>query len=148
MARRYWLLKSDPETFGWEHLERAPKRRTVWDGIRNPQARNHLRDDIQKGDGALFYHSGGEKAVDAVVVVSAPHHVQRARVLEREGMDEAKLDAILARQMADVEKRARAHFIVDTSQGLDHARAQVRHILASLRRDGVPAVAGGSEPTH
>ena len=63
MARRYWLLKSDPDTFGWDHLEKSPKKRTVWDGIRNPQARNHLRDDVQTGDGALFYHSGAEKAV-------------------------------------------------------------------------------------
>ena len=63
MARRYWLLKSDPDTFGWDHLEKSPKKRTVWDGIRNPQARNHLRDDVQKGDGALFYHSGADKAV-------------------------------------------------------------------------------------
>ena len=63
MAKRYWLLKSDPDTFGWAELERSPKRRTVWDGIRNPAARNHLRDDVQKGDEALFYHSGEQKAV-------------------------------------------------------------------------------------
>ena len=63
MPKRYWLLKSDPETFGWADLESAPKKTTVWDGIRNYQARNHLRDDVQKGDGALFYHSGEEKAV-------------------------------------------------------------------------------------
>ena len=63
MLKRYWLLKSDPETFGWDDLEKSPKKRTVWDGIRNPVARNHLRDDFQKGDEALFYHSGAEKAV-------------------------------------------------------------------------------------
>ena len=63
MAKKFWLLKSDPETFGWEDLERSPGRRTVWDGIRNPAARNHLRDDVQKGDEALFYHSGADKAV-------------------------------------------------------------------------------------
>lgn len=63
MPKRYWLLKSDPGTFGWADLESAPKKSTVWDGIRNYQARNHLRDDVQKGDGALFYHSGEEKAV-------------------------------------------------------------------------------------
>jgi len=81
----------------------------------------------------LLFETGGEKNVDAVVVVSAPADVQRARVLAREGMDEAKLDGILARQMADAEKRARAHFVVDTGQGLDHARDQVRDILARLR---------------
>jgi dephospho-CoA kinase len=59
--------------------------------------------------------------------------VQRARVLAREGMSEAKLDGILARQMADAEKRARAHFVVDTGHGLDHARTQVRDIIAALK---------------
>jgi dephospho-CoA kinase len=99
--------------------------------------------DIVVLDVPLLFETGGEKAMDAIVVVTAPEHVQRSRVLARESMDEAKLDAILARQMADAEKRARAHFIVDTSQGLDHARGQVRAILATLRRDGPPAVAAG-----
>lgn len=63
MERRYWLLKSDPDTFGWTHLEGSPKGRTVWDGVRNYQARNTLRDEVQKGDGVLFYHSGSERAV-------------------------------------------------------------------------------------
>jgi len=101
--------------------------------------------DIVVLDIPLLFETGGEKAMDAVVVVSAPEHVQRSRVLARESMDEAKLDAILARQMHDAEKRARAHFIVDTSQGLDHAREQVRDILAALRRDGPPKVAAPGE---
>ena len=63
MGRRYWLLKSDPETFGWDDLERAKRRRAVWDGVRNYQARNTLRDEVRAGDGVLFYHSGAEKAV-------------------------------------------------------------------------------------
>jgi dephospho-CoA kinase len=104
--------------------------------------------DIVVLDIPLLFETGGEKVVDAVVVVTAPADVQRSRVLEREGMDEAKLDAILARQMADAEKFARAHFVVDTSKGLDHARAQVRNILATLRRDGVPKVAPAGEPRH
>jgi len=81
----------------------------------------------------LLFETGGERNMDAVVVVSAPAEVQRARVLAREGMSEAKLDGILARQMADAEKRARAHFVVDTSQGFDHARQQVRAIVAALK---------------
>ena len=96
----------------------------------------------------LLFETGGEKAMDAVVVVSAPQDVQRQRVLAREGMDEAKLDAILARQMADAEKRARAHFVVDTGQGFDHARDQVRAILATLRSEGVPKVAASGEAKH
>jgi dephospho-CoA kinase len=104
--------------------------------------------DIVVLDIPLLFETGGEKAMDAVVVVSAPEHIQRKRVLERESMDEAKLDAILARQMHDTDKRARAHFIVDTSQGLDHAREQVRRILATLRSDGVPKLARPAEPQH
>ena len=81
----------------------------------------------------LLFETGGERNMDAVVVVSAPADIQRQRVLAREDMNEAKLDAILARQMADAEKRARAHFVVDTSQGFDAARAQVRDIIAALK---------------
>jgi predicted RNA-binding protein with PUA-like domain len=53
----YWLMKSEPSTFGVEHLARAPRRRAAWDGVRNYQARNMLRDDVQRGDLAFFYHS-------------------------------------------------------------------------------------------
>ena len=71
--------------------------------------------------------------VDAVVVATAPHDVQRARVLARPGMTEAKFSALLARQMGDTEKRAQAHYLVLTDQGLDHAREQVKMILADIR---------------
>ena len=73
----------------------------------------------------------GEK-VDAVVVATAPHAVQRERVLARPGMSEAKLHALLARQMSDAQKRAQAHYLVMTDQGLDHAREQVKMILADI----------------
>jgi dephospho-CoA kinase len=76
----------------------------------------------------LLFETGAEKRVDAVLVVSAPPEVQRARILAREGMTEHRLDALLARQMPDVEKRARADFIVDTSQGLDPVRAAIQDI--------------------
>ena len=82
----------------------------------------------------LLYETGGEKLCDAVVVVSAPAEVQRQRVLERPGMTEAKFAAILAKQMPDAEKRARADFVVDTSRGFDAARAQVRDIMARVAR--------------
>jgi dephospho-CoA kinase len=80
----------------------------------------------------LLFETGGDRRVDAVVVVSAPPEVQRARVLERPGMTVEKLDAILAKQMPDAEKRRRADFIVDTSRGFDAAREQVRAILAAV----------------
>jgi dephospho-CoA kinase len=80
-------------------------------------------------DVPLLFETGGEGRVDAVVVVSAPADLQRARVLGRPAMTPAKFDMILAKQMPDAEKRRRAHFVVDTSRGFDSARAQVRGIL-------------------
>lgn len=82
----------------------------------------------------LLYETGGERLCDAVVVVSAPPELQRERVLARPGMTEAKFAAILAKQMPDAEKRARADFVVDTSRGLEPAAAQVRDILARVRK--------------
>jgi dephospho-CoA kinase len=82
----------------------------------------------------LLFETGGDSRVDAVVVASAPAEVQRARVLARPGMSIEKLEAILAKQMPDAEKRRRADFVVDTSQGFDAARAQVRAILDAVAR--------------
>jgi dephospho-CoA kinase len=80
----------------------------------------------------LLFETGGDTRCDAVVVVSAPLDVQRSRTLERSGMTEQKFAAILAKQLPDAEKRARADFVVDTSKGFDAARAQVRDILARV----------------
>ncbi len=55
--RRYWLFKSEPDAFSFDDLWKAKKRTTLWDGVRNYQARNLLRDDVQVGDGVLYYHS-------------------------------------------------------------------------------------------
>lgn len=95
-------------------------------------------------DVPLIYETGGEKAMDAVIVVTAPAEVQRARVLAREGMTPERLDAILAQQLPDAEKRARADYVVDTSQGLEAARAQVRDIIAALRAP--EQLKGAAEP--
>jgi dephospho-CoA kinase len=80
----------------------------------------------------LLFETGGEAKCDAVVVVSAPGDVQRARVLRRLGMTADRFDALLARQMSDAEKRARAHFVVDSSRSFDSARAQVHGILRAV----------------
>ena len=77
----------------------------------------------------LLFETGGEKRVDAVVVVTTTPEIQRQRILERDNMTGEKLDALLARQLPDAEKRKRADFVVDTSHGLDPVRARIRDIL-------------------
>jgi dephospho-CoA kinase len=80
-------------------------------------------------DVPLLYETGGEQRVDAVVVVTTSPEIQRQRILARDNMTSEKLDAILARQLPDAEKRRRADFVVDTSGGLDPVRARIRDIL-------------------
>lgn len=80
----------------------------------------------------LLFETGGEPRVDAIVVTSAPAPLQRQRVLARPGMTPEKFAALLGQQLADEEKRRRAHFIVDTGRGFDSARTQVRGILRAV----------------
>lgn len=97
------------------------------------QAEGH---EIVVLDIPLLFETGGEKKVDKVVVVSAPADVQRARVLARPEMTPEKFEAILARQTPDADKRARADFVIETGEGLEHARDQVRDVLTLLRTPG------------
>lgn len=98
--------------------------------------------DRAKSEGAAFVvldipmllETGGERSVDAVVVATAPKEIQRRRVLARPGMTAEKFAAILGAQMPDAEKRRRADYIVETGEGLDHAKAQVAAILEALRQ--------------
>jgi dephospho-CoA kinase len=83
-------------------------------------------------DVPLLYETGGEKRVDAVVVVTTSPENQRARIMARGTMTSEALDSILARQLPDAEKRKRADFVVDTSDGLDPVRAQIRDILQQV----------------
>ena len=82
----------------------------------------------------LLLETGGEERVDAIVTVTAPADVQRERVLQRPSLTEEKLEALIANQLPDAEKRRRADFIVDTSQGFDPARAQVKDILQQIAK--------------
>lgn len=80
----------------------------------------------------LLFETGGDRAVHAVVVVTADPAIQAERVLARPGMTRERFDAILARQMPDAEKRARADFVIDTGHGLEAARAEVEAIVAAV----------------
>ncbi|WP_277969822.1 dephospho-CoA kinase [Sphingomonas echinoides] len=86
----------------------------------------------------LLFETGGESRVDVVVVASAPDSVQRARVLARAGMTPDKLEAILARQLPDPEKTARADYVVPTGGSLDTTRDAVRRIIACLTARKTP----------
>jgi dephospho-CoA kinase len=85
-------------------------------------------------DVPLLFETAGERGCDAVVVVSAAPELQRRRAFERPGMSEEKFAALLGKQMPDEEKRRRADFVLDSSQGFDHARAQVRDILRAVAK--------------
>ncbi len=110
--------------------------------LKDARARNA---DLVVLDIPLLFESGGETAVDVVVVVSAPADVQRARVLARDGMTEQKFEAILAAQTPDAEKRARADYIVDTGVCLEETRAEVVDVVQKIR-DRFSARPRGSGP--
>lgn len=126
------VLRADPAGFGKleaivHPLVEAERARFMADA----QARNI---DLVLFDIPLLFETGGDAAVDVVVVCHAPDNVRRKRVLERPGMTEEKLDLILARQMSEPEKLKRAEYAVETSRGLESAREQVRDILADIRQ--------------
>ncbi len=83
----------------------------------------------------LLFETMMANELDKIIVVTAGPDIQRARALARPGMTEAHFDRILARQVPDAEKRARADFVIDTGQGIEAARAQVRDILKKMRRE-------------
>jgi dephospho-CoA kinase len=83
-------------------------------------------------DVPLLFETGGESGVDLVVVVSAPERIQRARALHRQGMSDAKLDAMLSHQISDGEKRRRAHFVIDTSGSMEQTRMQVSQFMRAV----------------
>jgi dephospho-CoA kinase len=82
----------------------------------------------------LLFEIGAEREMDAVVVASAPEQVRRARVLARAGMTAEKFESLKARQLDDAKKRQQAHYVVMTDKGLEHAREQVKVILADIKK--------------
>jgi predicted RNA-binding protein with PUA-like domain len=80
MSKNYWLFKSEPTDFSWDDLKMSKSQTTFWDGVRNYQARNFLRDEIKKGDGVFFYHSNADPLVVMgyceVVKAGYPDHTQ------------------------------------------------------------------------
>lgn len=96
-------------------------------------AARNAGDDMVVLDIPLLFETGDLSRIDKIIVVTCPPDVQRQRVLQRPGMTEEKFAMILSRQKPDAEKRARADYIVETGNGLDHARRQVRQIIESIR---------------
>jgi predicted RNA-binding protein with PUA-like domain len=100
---RYWLFKSEPDVFSWDDLWAAPKRTTSWEGVRNYQARNLLRDDMKRGDGVLFYHSNAK-----------PQVIMGTAKVVREGYpDSAQFDPSSKYYDPDAQPEAPRWFMVD-----------------------------------
>lgn len=124
-------------------LTGKPKRLKQLENIVHPmvvrQEIDFLIDEEKKGaefavlEIPLLFETGADKRVDVTIVLSAPHHVQRTRVLARPGMTVDKLEHLLARQLPDAEKRARADFVVDSSTGLADMHAKIDTLIESLR---------------
>jgi dephospho-CoA kinase len=120
------------------HAEAIKKLEHIVHPLVRADEQRFLREASEQGasiavlDIPLLFETGGDKRCDAVVVVSAPTEIQRQRAFERPGMTEEKFQALLAKQMPDAEKRARADFVVDSGKGFDAARAQVREILRKV----------------
>jgi dephospho-CoA kinase len=134
--------KVDRVELGRRVVNNAPKMQWL-EAIVHPMVREAEQRFLRSAEAAgakvavldipLLFETGGENRVDAVVVVSAPAEVQRARVLER-GLSLDKFEALVARQMPDAEKRRRADFVVDSAHGIEAAREQVRAILAAVAK--------------
>jgi len=131
-ARLASIVGADPSAFGaLEALIHPLVRKAEERFFEAARARN---EDVVILDIPLLFETGRSESMDAIVVVSAPEAVQRERVLKRPGMTPEKFDAIRARQVSDVDKRAKADFVIETDKGLDDALIQVKRVAAELRR--------------
>lgn len=129
-ARLRDLVVGAPERIArLEAIVHPAVRRSKWDFV---AARSRAGTAVCVLDIPLLLETGDDRRVDAVIVVTAPPQVQKSRIFSRGGMDEAQVEAILAKQTPDAEKRRRAHFIVESQHGLAHARRRVGVILRAL----------------
>ena len=123
-----------------EQVLQDPEQLAALEKIVHPEVRSAREEFIDRNRGApallfeipLLFETGGEAEFDKVIVVSAPAHVQRARVMARAGMTDEKFASIRARQVPDEEKRRRADFVIDTGTDLSTTERQVLDILACL----------------
>ncbi|MEO1312752.1 MAG: dephospho-CoA kinase [Pseudomonadota bacterium] len=129
------------------HIETDPTLLTRIEAIVHPLVRadreaflkRHATAKLVLLDIPLLFETDGAATCDQILVVTAPPEVQRTRALARPGMTEARFDHILSRQTPDAEKRARADHIIDTSKGLEAARAAVHSLLEALTQDPTDA---------
>ncbi|WP_122466288.1 dephospho-CoA kinase [Brevundimonas lutea] len=139
-------------------LSGHPDRLAELEAAVHPLVADHRREAIEaaraKGAGLmvldipLLFETGGEAAVDAVVVVSASPEIQAERVLARPGMTREKMAMVLARQAPDAEKRTRADFVIDTGLGLDHARAEVQRVVDEVSKPDWRRIPKAAETRH
>jgi dephospho-CoA kinase len=149
-ARLAEALGSDGEAF--ERLEAIVHPLVLKGRLEDLAAAERCGVKLAVLDIPLLFETGGDAAVDAVVVVTAPEAVQAERVLARPGMTRERFETILARQLPDAGKRRRADFVIDTGEGLEVARARVREIVGMVLAPGWTAprdrLPPGGEPSH
>lgn len=132
---KHWLMKSEPDVFGIDHLARAPKRTTAWEGVRNYQARNMLRDDVGKGDLAFFYHSScevpGIAGIVRVVREGYPDPTQFDRASEY--YDPASTREAPRWYCVDVQFERRIEPVITLPELREHASGPLREMVILKR---------------
>ncbi len=131
----YWLLKTEPATFGIDHLSRLPKRTSAWDGVRNYQARNFLRDRVQRGDQAFLYHSSCEvPGIAGVLSVVRAAYADGSAFDRRNEHFDAASDPAAPRWFAiDVQLKRRCQRVITLEELRTHAHGKLRDLML-LRR--------------
>jgi predicted RNA-binding protein with PUA-like domain len=143
----YWLLKSEPEVFGIDHLAGRPKRTAAWDGVRNYQVRNMLRDDFKVGDLGLFYHSScAVPGVAGIVeVVRAGYHDMSAFDRKNQYFDAASKRAVPRWYAIDVRLKKQLKRVITLDELRAHGERELDGLLL-LRRGNRLSITPVSEP--